>query len=243
MHREVYNWYSPHLNEEMRVAVYGHWGFALLLFPPDVSDYLEYERQGLIGALTPMIDVGKVKVFCVSSVAGESWLNQELPPAQRAMRQQQYNAYVIDEVVPFIVNQTSPETMIVAAGVSFGAFLAANTFFHRPDLFGGVIAMSGMYDIKLYADGYYDGNCYFNNPVDYLPNLNDPALLDQLRSKTHIYLLSGKGDEETPEHSIQLAEILGAKGIPCHLDLWGEDIKHDWPTWRAMLPHVLSTRL
>jgi esterase/lipase superfamily enzyme len=162
---------------------------------------------------------------------------------QRAMRQQQYNAYVIDEVVPFIVGQTSPETMIIAAGVSFGAFLAANAFFHRPDLFGGMIAMSGMYDIKLYADGYYDGNCYFNNPVDYLPNLNDPATLDQLRSRKHIYLLSGKGDEETPEHSIQLAEILGAKGIPCHLDLWGEDIRHDWPTWRAMLPHVLSTRL
>ena len=26
------------------------------------------------------------------------------------------------------------------------------------------------------------------------------------------------------------------------LDIWGEDMKHDWPTWRAMLPHYLGTR-
>jgi esterase/lipase superfamily enzyme len=26
------------------------------------------------------------------------------------------------------------------------------------------------------------------------------------------------------------------------LDIWGYDMPHDWPTWRAMLPHYLATR-
>jgi esterase/lipase superfamily enzyme len=78
--------------------------------------------------------------------------------------------------------------------------------------------------------------------VDYLPRLEDDFLLGKLRSKQHIYVLSGQGDYEAPERSVQLGNILSAKGIPHHVDLWGYDIPHDWPTWRSMLPHVLETR-
>jgi len=226
----------------MDIVVYGHWGFALLLFPTDVSDALEYEREGVIGALASLIDAGKLKVFSASSVTDESWLNQEIPPVQRALRQQEYNGYIVEEVVPFIRRQTSQDAMIVTAGASVGAFLAANSFFRRPDIFDGMVAMSGTYDVRSFADGYYDENCYFNSPVDFLPNLEDEATLAQIRAKGHIYILSGKGYEEAPEHAVQLAEILAEKGIPCHLDLWGNDANHDWPTWRAMLSHVLSTR-
>jgi len=102
--------------------------------------------------------------------------------------------------------------------------------------------MSGSYDIKAYSNGYYDDNCYFNSPVDYLPNLSDERILGLLRSKQHIYILSGQGNYEAPERSIQLGQILASKGIPHHVDLWGHDVPHDWPTWRSMLPHVLGTR-
>jgi len=33
MHREIHHWHSPNLNKTMEVAVYGHYGFALLMFP------------------------------------------------------------------------------------------------------------------------------------------------------------------------------------------------------------------
>jgi len=243
MRREIQNWYSPSLNKQMEIVVYGHFGFALLLFPTAAEDYLEYERFGLIDAIKPFIDEGRLKAFSINSVMSESWLNEHAPPPYRALRHQQYNRYVTQEVVPFIRNNTSQETMIITAGASLGALLAANSFFRRPDIFEGTIAMSGSYDIKSYADGYYDDNCYFNSPVDYLPNLTDESILGQLRSKRHIYILSGQGDYEAPERSVELAEILEAKDIPCHLDLWGHDIPHDWPAWRAMLPHVLRTRL
>ena len=33
-----------------------------------------------------------------------------------------------------------------------------------PDVFRGVIAMSGSYDVRAYLKGHYDDNVYFNNP-------------------------------------------------------------------------------
>lgn len=242
MRREIQSWHSPNLNKQMEIVSYGHFGFALLMFPTAGEDYLEYERFGLIDSMKPFIEEGKLKAFSVNTINNESWLNEHVPPSYRALRHQQYNQYIVEEVVPFIRNSTSQETMIIVMGVSLGALLAANVFFRRPDIIGGMIVMSGSYDIKPYSDGYYDDNCYFNSPVDYLPNLTDESILAQLRSKPHIYILSGQGDYEAPERSVQLAQILEAKGIPCHLDLWGHDIPHDWPAWRAMLPHVLRTR-
>lgn len=242
MSRELHSWHSPNLNKQMEIAVYGHWGFALLMFPTAAADYLEYERFGLIGDLQPFIDAGKVKVFSVNSINNESWLNDHIPPSHKGVRHQQYNGYIIDEVVPFIKTHTSDETMIITAGASFGALHAANSLFRRPDLFDGTIAMSGSYDLKAYTKGYYDDNCYFNSPADYLPSLSDEWHLSKLRAKQHIYILSGQGPYEAPERSIQLSNILHAKSIPHHLDLWGHDIPHDWPTWKAMMPHVLATR-
>jgi esterase/lipase superfamily enzyme len=242
VNREIHAWHSPNLNKQMEIAVYGHYGFALLMFPTAAADFLEYERFNLIEAIRPFIDAGKLKAFSVNSINNESWLNQHVPPPYRAVRHQQYNEYIVQEVVPFIKNHCSQDTSIITTGASLGALHAANTFFRRPDIFDGTIAMSGSYDIKAYSDGYYDDNYYFNSPVDYLPNLNDEFFLGKLRSKHHVYILSGQGDYEAPDRSIQLGQILSAKGIPHHVDLWGHDIPHEWPTWRSMLPHVLQTR-
>ncbi len=242
MKRDVHRWHSPNLDRQMNVAVYGHYGFALTLFPTATEDFLEYERSGLLEAIRWFIESGKVKVFAVDSVNGESWLNEDVDPPQRAARQQQFNGYVSEEIVPFIWEQCSRETMIIAGGASLGAYQAANAFFRRPDLFDGMIAMSGAYDVKVHTDGYYDDNCYFNSPVDFLPNLEDAVILRRLREKYHVYILSGQGWCEEPDRSVQLAKILSAKGIPHHLDLWGHDVAHDWPAWKAMLPHVLGTR-
>src|SRR4051812_25158669 len=74
MDRQLSSWYSERLQKEMPVAVYGHYGFALLLIPTASADYLEYERFQLIDALRPYIDEGKVKVFSINSINSESWI-------------------------------------------------------------------------------------------------------------------------------------------------------------------------
>jgi esterase/lipase superfamily enzyme len=99
--------------------------------------------------------------------------------------------------------------------------------------------MSGSYDLKTYTNGYYDDNCYFNSPVDYLPQWNDEKILNILRNKS-IIIACGQGPYEDPEASRRLSQILGSKGIEHWLDLWGFDMRHDWPTWRQMLPYFLG---
>jgi esterase/lipase superfamily enzyme len=242
MKREIHSWFSPTLNKNMDIAVYGHYGFALLMLPTAAADFLEYERFQMLDAIRPYIDAGKVKVFSINSINAESWLNNEMMPHHKAIRHNQFNHYVYEEVVPFIKSHTSQETSIITTGASLGATHGANLFFKRPDLIDGVIAMSGVYDLTTYTKGFYNDDVYFNSPVHYLPNMNDDYYLPLLRQKQHIHLVSGSGDYEDPGSSRQLSGILHSKGIPHELDIWGPDMRHDWPTWRAMLPHYLETR-
>ena len=37
----------------------------------------------------------------------------------------------------------------------------------------------------------------------------------------------------------QFAALPASKGIRHELDLWGHDVPHDWPSWRAQLAHHL----
>ena len=68
MHREHHRWYTGRLGRDMDVLVYGHYGAPLLAFPTSGGDQREYEGQGMIGALAPFIEGGRVKVFCVDAM-------------------------------------------------------------------------------------------------------------------------------------------------------------------------------
>lgn len=242
MKRELTSWYSPSLDKDMPIATYGDFGFALLLVPTAAADYLEYERFQLMDVLEPYINAGKVKVFSVNSINNESWLNNKMLGEHKAIRHNQFNQYIYNEVVPFIKNSTSPETPIITSGASFGALHSMNLFLKRPDLINGVIAMSGVYDLNEYSKGFSDEQVYFNSPMSYLPNLNDEHYLNKIRESKHIHLLSGSGDYEDPQASRDFAGVLYNKGINYELDIWGTDMKHDWPTWRAMLPYYIESR-
>ena len=243
MRREIHKWYSPRLYREMEVAVYGHYGFALLLFPTAGADYLEYERFNLIERIRPFIEQGKCKVYSINSVNRESWLNRQVEPRVKSLWQQAYNNYVTEEVVPFIHQNCHGLVPIITGGASLGAFQSANAFFRRPDIFSGVVAMSGSYDLKDYSDGYFDDIVYFNSPIDYMYHLNDEHMLWQLRNNKHIHIMAGQGNYEKPSASIALSQILWNKGISHDLDLWGHDMPHDWPTWYKMLPYAIGAKL
>jgi esterase/lipase superfamily enzyme len=112
--------------------------------------------------------------------------------------------------------------------------------FRRPDLFDGVIAMSGFYDLGPdYLHGYGDDNTYFNNPASYLPGM-EGHFLHLLQTACKIHILTGQGDYEAPDASRSLSWTLHTKGIPHFLDMWGHDVSHDWPWWRKMLPYAID---
>ncbi len=240
MRREFFRWYSPALFRDMNIVVYGHYGTPLLMFPTATADFLEYERFHLIGSIQPIIDSGKFKVICIDGVNQEMWLNNSMIPSHKSIRHGQYNQYVTEEVVPFIYDNCGSRVPIITSGASVGAYHAANSFFRRPDIFRGTVAMSGIYDLKYYSKGHYDNTVYFNSPVDYLPNNNDENYLNMMRHNLGIIFASGQGNFEDPGASIHISNILNSKGIRHFLDLWGHDMTHDWPTWRKMLPYFLG---
>jgi esterase/lipase superfamily enzyme len=226
----------------MPIATYGHYGFALLLVPTAAADYLEYERFQLIDSIRGFIEGGKLKVFSINSINNESWLNNEMDPRHKSIRHQQFNSYVFEEVIPFIRTHTSAETPIIICGASFGALHSMNLFLKRPELIQGVLALSGVYDLTEYTKGYFDDDVYFNSPQHYMPNLSDHFILEQIRRSNHIHIFSGSGPYEDPEGSRRFASVLYNKGIIYELDIWGPEWKHDWDTWRHVLPHYLGTR-
>jgi esterase/lipase superfamily enzyme len=117
-----------------------------------------------------------------------------------------------------------------------------NLFLRFPDKFSGAISMSGVYNLAEYTKGFYDDQVYFNSPEHYIQNLNDPWYLEKIRASKHIHLYTGSGDYEDPEASRRFSSILNEKQIPHDLGIWGTDIKHDWPTWRMMLPFILEEK-
>src|SRR6476646_6903897 len=242
MKRELNGWHSPALDKDMPIVTYGDYGFALLLIPTAAADYLEYERFQMIDCLQHHIDSGKVKVFSINSINNESWLNNNMEGAHKGIRQNQFNQYVFNEVVPFIKAKTSRETPIITCGASFGALHSMNLFLKRPDIINGVMAMSGVYDLSEYTNGYFDDDVYFNSPMHYMPNLTDHYVLEQIRRSGHIHILTGSGAYEDASSSGRFAKILYDKNIWYDLDIWGHEWPHDWNTWRTMLPQYLATK-
>ena len=97
--------------------------------------------------------------------------------------------------------------------------------------------MGGAYDIKQFIAGYYDDNCYFNNPPDYLPNLTDPWYLDKIKK---MGIILGTGDQDMClNDNIILSKILEGKGINHWLD-FRHGAGHDWIWWREMFPEYLA---
>jgi len=226
----------------MPIVTYGTYGFSLLMVPTAGADFLEYERFQLIIELAPFINSGKCKVFSVDSINKESWMNNDMQGEHKAIRHNQYNQYIYNEVIPFIKNSTSWNTPIYICGASLGALHSMNLFLKRPDLLNGVIAMSGVYDLTEYTKGFFDEQVYYNSPMHYMPNLTDHYILEQIRSSGHIHILSGEGEYEAPEAGRAFAGVLYNKGINYELSIWGHEWTHDWPTWRAMLPQWINTR-
>lgn len=239
MKRFITSWYSDHLQKEMPVAIYGHYGFSLLLIPTAAADFLEYERFQLIDSLSTFINEGKLKVFSINSINNESWMNDFLDPQYKAIRHQQFNKYVFEEVIPFLHAHSGTATPIITCGASFGALHSMNLFLKRPDLINGVIALSGVYDLTEYTKGYFDDNVYFNSPQHYIPNLTDHNILEQIRKAYPVYIFSGSGPHEAPHAAGDFAALLYNKGINYELDIWGVEWPHDWQTWREALPKFI----
>ncbi len=47
MHIEEHQWWSKHLNRDMALKVYGHWGKPVIVFPCSRGRYFDYEGMNI----------------------------------------------------------------------------------------------------------------------------------------------------------------------------------------------------
>ena len=223
----------------MGLRVYGHWGSPFLVFPTSGGDEWETERMGLLAAIGHHVDAGRVRLFCVGSVNDESWGNDGAHPRHRSYVQAMFDAYISEEVVPFVYDQCqTPGIPITTTGASLGAYHAANSLLKHPALFQRCLALSGVYDLSRYMNGDYDDNFYYNNPVDYVPGLPDSEVAELQKDDIRLVTGTGPWEDRGPAH--QLSEVLSARGIGHSVDDWGPEGGHDWPFWTRQMDDYIS---
>jgi len=233
---------SRSCGREVLAVRWGHFGTPVLLFPTAGGDAEECERFKMLAVLRPLVEGGRIKVYSCDSVGGKALTERRDHPVGHYSRMQNlFDRFVAEEFVPWIREDcATPDIGVVAAGASIGAFNAVAAVCRHPDLFSKAIGMSGTYDVSKWLEPEdIDREFYYTSPVHFLPNLSEGPLLRSIRER-FVLLATGEGAYEDPEDSRRMARVLEANGIPHRFDSWGKDYRHDWTTWREMLPKYLG---
>jgi Uncharacterized protein conserved in bacteria len=238
MSREVTELWSDAIGAAGTVIRYGHWGRAVLAFPSEQGKAWDFENNGMIGAVSNLIDEGRLKLYCVDSYDAASWSNQNIPVEERARQHGRYESWILSEVVPWIYRDCGGAVDVAPWAAAWRlprGQLRAQAGRPLP----AAMCFSGNYDPASWNGwGERGSEAYFNSPLDYVANAHGDHL-DWLRDRVSLLLVCGQGQWEDTTGSLQstkrLAGLLAEKGIKHELDLWGHDVPHDWPSWRAQL--------
>ena len=238
MNREYHKWYSPNLQRDMELLIFGHNGRAVLFFPTRMARFYDYENWHVIDSLHDRIYNGELQLFCVDSIDHESFYNRQVHPLVRIARHMQYESYILNEVLPFM-RQKNDGDDFETAGCSMGAFHALNLALRHPAVFKKAVGMSGRYDLTTplehfedLFDGYRDQNIYFNMPGLFIPNLSDPAIIAELKRMEIIFVVGEK--DVFVENNRIISNALWEKGIWNALHLWDGE-SHKARYWRHMV--------
>jgi len=234
---------SRHLGRPVHLWTHGWFGIPVLVLPSASGMAHEWQLGGAIDALQPWLEAGALKLYCVESNVSRSWLS-DAPPAVKLDRHAAYEAFLIDELAPWIDRDCQTRGIpMVACGLSFGGFLALNLALRHPERFPKVLTLSGRFRVWPFLDGLppsRGADAYLQQPLAYVPNLVGEAL-QRVRSNLDVTMVVGQGAHEgkcIPE-TLEMGRVLKERGISTRVDVWGHDVSHEWVWWRRQLAHHL----
>lgn len=205
---------------------------------PGVNGFAEeYLAAGAFDALRDALEEGSIQFFCTACDYNGGWFNRELPPRDRVLRHNRYERYLIEEVLPLVRGLTG-KPLAHVMGCGFGAFLATTFALKHPDLVEQAASLSGNFSIQPLLDGYYDEDCYYNSPLDFVPNIEDEQLLARLR-RLNITLICGESEMCVGDNR-RLAAILAEKRIPSRL-IVASDRESGWELWKKRFADLSFT--
>ena len=241
MKREYYNQHSDVLNEDMSMIVYGEGGYPVIAFQAQDAKSNNFEDFGMIDALAPFIDEGRIQVFSVDNLDEQSWSDQGGDKGARAWRQEEYFKFVTDELVPRVHAWNNSDLRPLTVGCSMGATHAAIAAFRRPDLFQGCIALSGVYRTSFFFGDWMDENLYNNDIPAFLTNMPTDHPYVNLYNQRQLVMCVGQGAwEEGVDDLHYIDDQLNRLGVSHWCDFWGTDVNHDWPWWRKQMPYFMA---
>jgi esterase/lipase superfamily enzyme len=233
--RRYEKWFSPALYRDMELLHFGWAGFPVVAFPTSMGRFFQYEDSGTIARLQGKLERGELQLVCVDSVDAESWYNDQAPPQARGARHEQYDAYLTNEVVPYVRHASGRDDLGVF-GCSFGGYHAANVAARHPELVAKAVCFSGVYDVGRFTDGHWDDTDYRNSPAEFVPNLDDVAI-ERLRRIDWV-IATGENDALAGDNR-HFDEVLTRRGIPHHTEIWPGITGHDWPYWNDAVVRLL----
>jgi len=248
MDTEYFKWYSPILGREMEGKRYGHAGRPVLYIPCQDGRFYDFENFHMTDVWRPWLESGEVMVFSLDTLDAETWSNTDGDPRWRSERHEAWMAYITQELAPFILDQARQRNGfdpggILAFGCSLGATHAVNLYFRFPELFDGLLALSGIYTAEYGFGGYMDELVYANSPVHYLSGMEPDHPFIPLYNDHQAIICVGQGAWEQPQSTAQLGDILKDKGIEAWVDFWGYDVNHDWPWWYKQVEYFVPKML
>lgn len=240
-----YKEWSGCLDRPMEFKVYGHAGRPMMIFPCQSGRYFDWEDQGMVKLAEHWIESGKLQLFCVDSLDRESWDCPGGDLRHRMEMHEKWYDYLTTEFYPRMMELGGGGNWgkVITGGASMGGYHAVNFFLRRPDLFNGVISLSGLFSMRMFIGSYMDDIAYLNDPLTYMPNLPpDHPYIEQFNRADPLIICVGQGawEDEMKESTFALREVFDRKGIRAQWEIWGHDVDHDWPWWRIQWPMFLA---
>lgn len=235
--------YSHILQRDMEFKVYGDGGKPVIIIPCQAGRFFEFEDRGMLAFYTPYIESGKVQLFTIDSLDGET-LAADGDPRYRIERHEQWIRYVADECTARFRELNGGNQKFTVIGISTGALNASTLFLRFPDRFDGLMGLSGIYTNEPFFHDYHDDLTYINAPLQFLQNMSKDHPYMALYKQSNIILCVGQGAWETDvplPTTRRMAELFQEKDIPAWVDFWGFDVSHDWDWWLVQVPYFLPT--
>ncbi len=241
MQRTSWRAYSHFLHRDMECMIYGTGGKPVLVIPSQNGRYFDWDNFGMMELLSDWILAEKIQLFAVDTIDKETVSDETGNPHDRVRRHECWYNYVLEEALPHFLQVNGSGLRPMVTGVSMGAYHAGNFFFRRPDIFDGLIALSGVYDTRPIYGDYMDEVIYNNSPADFLAHMPPDHPWIGLYNRSRAVLCVGQGAWEGPllDGTRRMDAVLKQKGIATWVDYWGFDVNHDWPWWKKQLRYFL----
>jgi len=229
MQVKTQEWNSPSLGKKVKVQVYGTGGTPILFFNTQCDKTGEDEE--FLHSIEFQIENGLNLVYTLQKPDYKSVFDKSLDSKKRLINYLHIESFVVDELVPKIQKESSNDFLIIS-GVGNGAYLAMNMMLKHPRKFNKCLTLCGNYDMRPDFDGAQLEDFYYNNPVEYLPNLTDDYYLNELRQRD-IRILS-HSNAESLDQSELLSGYFDIKDIAHQLEIWGDDTPLELSTFKRM---------